>query len=50
MGGVGIRAMSRLMDRVMAHVDLNSRDALEETKAGTVTYFGPMPLDKWDME
>ncbi len=33
MGGVGIRAMSRLMDRVMAHVDLNSRDALEETKA-----------------
>jgi DGQHR domain-containing protein len=32
MGGVGIRAMSRLMDRVMVHVDLASSDAEEQTK------------------
>ncbi|MDV7245316.1 MULTISPECIES: DGQHR domain-containing protein DpdB [Rhodococcus] len=32
MGGVGIRAMSRLMDRVMAHVDVNSPTAYETTK------------------
>jgi hypothetical protein len=31
MGGVGIRAMSRLMDRLMAHVDLAAEDRLEVT-------------------
>ncbi|WP_045820821.1 DGQHR domain-containing protein DpdB [Williamsia herbipolensis] len=31
MGGVGIRAMSRLMDRVMAQVDIDSSDAGEAT-------------------
>ena len=32
MGGVGIRAMSRLMDRVMVHVDVTSPHAAAETK------------------
>jgi len=32
MGGVGIRAMSRLMDRVMVHVNVNSPHAAAETK------------------
>lgn len=32
MGGVGIRAMSRLMDRVMVHVDLNSSAAQEQAR------------------
>lgn len=31
MGGVGIRAMSRLMDRVMVHVDLNADDPYAST-------------------
>ena len=30
MGGVGIRAMSRLMERIMAHVDLGSSDPCSE--------------------
>ncbi|WP_256792969.1 DGQHR domain-containing protein DpdB [Terrabacter sp. Ter38] len=33
MGGVGIRAMGRLMDRVMAHVDANAADAREQATA-----------------
>lgn len=32
MGGVGIRAMGRLMDRVMAHVDASGEEALVQTK------------------
>jgi DGQHR domain-containing protein len=32
MGGVGIRAMSRLMDRVMVHVDLSSASADQQTR------------------
>ena len=32
MGGVGIRAMGRLMDRVMSHVDVNSQSAPAETE------------------
>jgi DGQHR domain-containing protein len=32
MGGVGVRAMSRLMDRVMVHVDVTSPNAAAETK------------------
>lgn len=32
MGGVGIRAMGRLMDRVMAHVDASGVEALAQTK------------------
>ncbi|UPK63591.1 DGQHR domain-containing protein [Rhodococcus pyridinivorans] len=32
MGGVGIRAMSRLMDRVMVHVAVESADAAEVTR------------------
>lgn len=32
MGGVGIRAMGRLMDRVMAHVEINSKTAYDDTK------------------
>ena len=32
MGGVGIRAMSRLMDRVMVHVDVTSPSAPAQTK------------------
>lgn len=32
MGGVGIRGMSRLMERVMAHVDLASEDPVSATK------------------
>jgi hypothetical protein len=33
MGGVGIRAMGRLMDRVMAHVDPDADDAKEQAAA-----------------
>lgn len=33
MGGVGIRAMSRLMDRVMVHIDVSSATAEADTKA-----------------
>ncbi|MET3962806.1 DGQHR domain-containing protein [Marmoricola sp. OAE513] len=33
MGGVGIRAMGRLMDRVMAHVDPAASDAAEQARA-----------------
>lgn len=32
MGGVGIRAMGRLMERVMAHVDVNSPTAIEDAE------------------
>lgn len=32
MGGVGIRAMGRLMERVMAHVDVNSPTALADAE------------------
>lgn len=32
MGGVGIRAMSRLMDRVMVHVDMTDPQALGKTR------------------
>ncbi|ORA15565.1 DGQHR domain-containing protein DpdB [Mycobacterium asiaticum] len=32
MGGVGIRAMGRLMDRVMVHIDLNSSDPQAATR------------------
>lgn len=33
MGGVGIRAMGRLMERVMAHVDANSPNAIQDAEA-----------------
>lgn len=32
MGGVGIRSMSRLMDRVMVHIDLTAPSAEEQTR------------------
>lgn len=32
MGGVGIRAMGRLMERVMAHVDINSDNPIKEAE------------------
>ncbi|MFA4897331.1 MULTISPECIES: DGQHR domain-containing protein DpdB [Microbacterium] len=32
MGGVGIRAMGRLMERVMAHVDIDSADAAAQAR------------------
>jgi anti-sigma regulatory factor (Ser/Thr protein kinase) len=32
MGGVGIRAMSRLMDRVMVHIDVASSTAEADTR------------------
>lgn len=33
MGGVGIRAMGRLMERVMAHVDASSPNAIQDAEA-----------------
>lgn len=33
MGGVGIRSMSRLMDRVMVHVDITDPEAITRTRA-----------------
>ena len=32
MGGVGIRAMGRLMERIMAHVDVTTEDAVKSTE------------------
>jgi len=32
MGGVGIRAMGRLMDRIMGHIDTRSADAVQATR------------------
>jgi hypothetical protein len=32
MGGVGIRAMGRLMERVMAHIDVTDAEAVKKTE------------------
>ena len=45
MGGVGIRAMSRLMERVMAHVDLGSDCGPHAGYGGTCAHRTRLPLD-----
>ena len=45
MGGVGIRAMGRLMERVMVHVDLASNDASADAEAELASDRADVPLD-----